>query len=331
MLLFPFKIICILLLYFCMHGMGTKIYTFHESPGTNKLSSASVNNAPGGHLPDHFMICSSHSQQQINTPNTWTIYVLYEDSSFSKPWLSVGFYKYNVLWANIDFNYWHKLGSVDRKAFFNWIHICVEVDTINGILKASINGGNMTTVDNVKGLTPVPKLYLRLGVVHESFGPTHVQFIGSVGNVNIFNLKYGAKENLSLIASGSACKLLEGDLYLAWPDTSLDVDGSGVEESELNEKILCSQSTVLNSRLPLTWMKANAVNECMKYGKGIISKPPSLDMRNVSSADMEIIYGENYQECTFFWTPFDDKSSEGIFIDERTNETLRYKLLITSS
>ena len=243
----------------------------------------------------------------------------------------MGFYKYNVLWAYLDFNYWHKLGSVVREAFFNWIHICVEVDTINGILKASINGGNMTTVDNVQGLTPVPKLYLRLGVVHESFGPTHVQFIGSVGNVNIFNLKYGAKENLSLIASGSACKLLEGHLYLAWPDTSLDVDGSGVEESELNEKILCSQSTVLNSRLPLTWMKANAVNECMKYGKGIISKPPSLDMRNVSSVDMEIIYGENYQECTFFWTPFDDKSSEGIFIDERTNETLRYKLLITSS
>ena len=321
-----------LILILPWYGMGTMVFTFHEGlSDPDELSSATLTNAPDAPLPDHFIICSSHKQQQVDTANTNTVFVLYEDNSFTKPWFSIGFYKDNKLWTNTRYISWQYHGSVTRETLLQWVHICVEVDTINGILKASINGGNMATVDNVLGLTPVPKLYLQLGVVHESFGPTHVQFIGSVGNVNIFNLENGAKKNLSLVTTGSACKLLEGHLYLAWPDTSLDVDGSGVEESELNEKILCSQSTVLNSRLPLTWMKANAVNECMKYGKGIISKPPSLDMRNVSSADMEIIYGENYQECAFFWTPFNDKNNEGVFIDESTNETLRYRLIITFS
>ena len=177
---------------------GIKVFEFNEG---NNLSSATVTNA----LPDQFLICSSHTQQVVNTPNTRTIYVLYKDSSFTTPWLSIGFYKNNILWANIRFNYWYILGQVTRETLLYWVHICVEVDTIKGMLRASINGGNVTTVTNVQGLTPVPKLHLRLGVVHESY---HLQqpeqFIGAVANVNILN-KVTQK-----LASVKACKLNNG-------------------------------------------------------------------------------------------------------------------------
>ena len=83
-------IILAFFLCFPWHGMGTKVFTFHEGSSVNdELSSATLINAPAAPLPDHFVICSSHKQQQIGTRNTGTIYALYEDSSFSKPWFSV--------------------------------------------------------------------------------------------------------------------------------------------------------------------------------------------------------------------------------------------------
>ena len=55
-----------------------------------------------------------------------------------------------------------------------------------------------------------------------------------------------------------------------------------------------------------------------------LSKPPSLNMTNVTKLALENIYGENHEECTYFWTPFTDKYSEGNFVDELTNETIGY-------
>ena len=65
--------------------MGTKVFTFQEGiTEAGELSSATLTNAPDAPLPDHFIICSSHKQQQIGTRNTETIYALYENSSFTK-------------------------------------------------------------------------------------------------------------------------------------------------------------------------------------------------------------------------------------------------------
>ena len=88
-------IITTLLLCFPLNGLGTRVFTFFEdSSATIDLSSATPTNAPEKPLPDHFIICSSHNQQQIDTLNTRTIYVLYEDSDFTKPWFAIGVWKY---------------------------------------------------------------------------------------------------------------------------------------------------------------------------------------------------------------------------------------------
>ena len=165
---------------------------------------------------------------------------------------------------------------------------------------------------------------LRLGVAHDDYiDPT--QFFGSVTNLNIFYLKHAVDENLlSLASSGDASKFIKNMLYLSWSTNNWNNVGNRVEMEYLDENILFSESKELNFRLPRKWRKAQATNECRKYGQGTISKPTEL--KDVTKMKLENIYGEHFQECNYFWTPFTDFHHEGIFIDENTNETIRYVL-----
>ena len=54
------------------------------------------------------------------------------------------FYK---LWAEINYKHWYGIGYLKRETFLNWIHICVEVDTVTSTLRASVNGGNVNGWD----------------------------------------------------------------------------------------------------------------------------------------------------------------------------------------
>ena len=320
----------ILLLYFPSNGLGTKVFKFKEgSTDNNTLSSATLVNASESPLPDHFVICSSHKQQQVDTINANNIYVLYEDSNFTKPWISIGFYYHvNALWANIRYlqNIWYRLGYATREAFLHWIHICVEVDSINAKIRTSINGGNVTTVSNVKGLTPVPKLYLRLGVVQQSGNIGQFQFYGYVANLNILSLQNKTQDINSLFPTiGNACELMlnESSFISSWEQTVWKLVGKAVQEVQLHKNDICTKSKVFNFRIPLRRDQHEAVEECRKYERHAnISKPPSPDMNNVTDIDMEHIYGEHYKECELFWTTFTDKYTEGTFVDELTNETI---------
>ena len=309
--------------------MGTKVFTFQEGiTEAGELSSATLTNAPDGPLPDHFIICSSHKQQQIGTRNTETIYVLYEDSSFTRPWFSIGFWKFldYVLMVNIRFDRWYDLGQVTRETFLFWIHVCVEVDTINGTLRASINGGNVTTVEKVRGLNPGQKLHMRLGLGHDNRDDNLYQHFGSVSNINIFTLQNGVKvkENLR---TKSACEQIGYSFFQSWMDSKWKIIGKGAHEEELDEKVFCSKSTVLNFRIPLLWNKHEATKECRKYAEHAnISKPPLLDRNDTTDVDMKNIYGEKYTDtqCKYFWTHFTDQYEEGCFVDENTDKSTMY-------
>ena len=310
--------------------MGTKVFTFHERiTESEDLSSATLTNAPDAPLPDHFIICSSHKQQQIGTRNTQTIYVLYEDSEFIRPWFSIGFWKLTydyVLMVNIRYDRWYDLGQVTRETFQFWIHVCVEVDTVNGALRASINGGNVTTVEKVRGLTPGQKLNLRLGVGHDNRDDNLYQYFGSVSNINIFTVQkeIEVEENLR---TQSSCEQIGNSFFQSWMDSKWKVIGKGAHAEELDEKVFCSKSTVLNFRIPLLWNKHEATKECRKYGEHAnISKPPLLDRNDTTDVDMKNIYGEKYTDtqCKYFWTHFTDQYEEDCFVDENADESTMY-------
>ena len=228
--MFEMKVVIILcLVTFPSSGMGMKVLTFNES---SELSSATV---AMDNLPQHFLICSSHTQHQINTPSTRTIYVLYQDSQFTKPWLSIGFWYCNsipCLNVNVNFSGWYELGIVTREKFLSWVHICVEVDMVNATLRAAVNGDVLKTVHNVPGLNPPhSKLNMRLGVVQDSFDRAPTQYIGSVSNVKIFNLgQRTSKDFLSLASGASVCKSTDDStLFLGWSDRNWNVIGKVVE------------------------------------------------------------------------------------------------------
>ena len=218
-------VIILCLVTFPWSGMGMKVLTFNES---SELSSATLSM---DNLPHHFLLCSSHTQQQINTPSTRTIYVLYRDSQFTKPWLSIGFWYCNFipcLNVNVNFSGWYELGIVTREKFLNWVHICVEVDTVNVTLRAAVNGDVLKTVQNVHGLNPPhTKLNMRLGVVQDSSDRAPTQYIGSVSNVKIFNLGQRASKDILFSASGpSVCKSIDDStLFLGWSDSNWNVVG----------------------------------------------------------------------------------------------------------
>ena len=316
-------ILNILLAFCACDGTGTKAFIFHDTEDGN-LTTATLTNAPREPLPEHFLICSSHNQQQIDTPNTYVSgYVLYEDSDFTNPWFNIKYDRFGQLEINIKYNNVYFMGHVTLETFLYWIHTCVEVDTITGTLRASANGVLLKTIDNNQGLksTPAPRLNLRLGVVHESFYGYYNQFIGGVGNIKIFNLDQRMNDSFLEKASADACKHLETPLYLSWSDTKWSIIGSGSEKITLDDETLCNASKRLNGRIPSIWNKIDASDECGKFGMGIIAKPTKL--KNLSTNDLKDIYGKHYDQCRYFWTPFTDEYTEGTFIDEVTNETIR--------
>ena len=254
------KIAIAVVLCFPWNGLGTRVFNFNEGISVkDELSSVSLTDVPSEPLPGHFAICSSHTQQLIDTPNTRTVYVLYEDSNFTRPWFSIGFYSQGQgrykLFANTKFNFWYQLlWNVPRETFLDWIHICVDVDTVTSRLRTSLNGGNVTTVTDIEGLTPVPRLYLQLGVVAESYSYygdlVPVQFIGAVGNVNIYKSVEGGAQDPLTFSNPCNVSSVEKSMYLAWSNTKWNVVGEGVEEKEVDRKVLFSATKVLNFRIP---------------------------------------------------------------------------------
>ena len=119
----------VLMLTLSWKANGTKIFSFHDvtnnnATGSGGISSATATNMPEEHVPDRFTICSSHKQQQIETSNTATIYVLYGDSNFSaKVWIPIQHVNGGCVWcfyllllvAGAD-------GETVRNMFFR--HVC---------------------------------------------------------------------------------------------------------------------------------------------------------------------------------------------------------------
>ena len=171
---------------------GISLTIFQSKPGdvdeTQQISAAKLSNYPEEILPQQFVICSSSLQGRIGL-NTKTLYVVYEDENYRDPWLSIGFWEKGVLWANIEDMKWYLLGEVMVSDLFRWIHICVEIDLAKSTIKTSINGKNTTIVQDVKKISSVPKLYLVLGVVDNSWYEEQYQYNGQITNIHLLKVR----------------------------------------------------------------------------------------------------------------------------------------------
>ena len=213
-------------------NFAVKTIEFIENHQESSLSSAILANEPMIKLPEHFVICSSHYQAHMNTKNTHTIFVLYEDENFTIPWLSIGIWSENRLWANVMHDSWHILGSVQTQDLFEWIHICLEIDLVKKTIVTSINGKDFDIKD-VEDMSPSANagFNIKLGIVHHSGRDAKEQFYGKLTNIQLLS---PTSEKLSTITK-SLCNYWANTTILAWSDMNWKFSGENFEEFDTGD------------------------------------------------------------------------------------------------
>ena len=253
----------------CSLAVKTIEFNGHNLKSTSTLSSAVLANKPMIKLPEHFIICSSHYQRQVDTKNTHTIYVIYQDENFTLPWLNIGFWKENILWANVMHDTWHILGNLQSQDLLEWIHICLEIDLVKKTISTSVNGKDYGII-NVVGMDfPVDAGFnIRLGIVHHSIQHAEKeQFHGKLTNIQLLQPVAGEISNLTK----SLCINRANTTILSWSDMKWTFSGNNVKELETNLGLICPTSPYADLRVPFEWTKNRAVDMCRKLGNGKIT------------------------------------------------------------
>ena len=293
--------------YFCLFlafrvSFGIKMFEFNKNLGVSdsEFSAATLQNKEL--IPKQFILCSSHFQREVNTPSTHTIYVIYEDEKFLTPWFNIGIWTENYLWANIENSDWYNLGKLLKGDFADWIHICLKFDIDKQEIETSINGRSHTKT-RVGKFQKVPKLNLKIGIVHHSDSVIPNQFFGKVSNIQI--LKYDDETMLSDLTK-DLCKNREELGILAWSNMKWNIFGEGVKFVDTDSSYICSNSSYIDLYVPFQVTRSRGKEVCSKLGKGEIStlKHP-ITMKG----------------CVDFWTPYLFSPEEEKTVNEYRNES----------
>ena len=70
------------------NGLPNKIFKFQKKENTTskEISTATLKNIPKEKLPNSFVICSTHKQEEFNTKNTRIMYSIYSNEDFQERW-----------------------------------------------------------------------------------------------------------------------------------------------------------------------------------------------------------------------------------------------------
>ena len=200
----------------------------------------------------------------------------------------------------------HILEFLDPKLDF-WYHICMRVDLKGSKIEVAVNGkwlGNSTV-----NVTNAPsKLSMKIGVGHNN-----KQFQGSVANVQLFN-----EGNVTAI-SGLPCQSWPSAL-LAWDPNSWKVNGSYWVLTEEFEDIFCNISDNYNLAIH-TWLSmSEGLDICNhKLNNSII---PFEDNHDLFLKYIAWHVNTTGGTCVDIWTPFSDKQSEGVFVNNNNNNNV---------
>ena len=300
----------------CSFAVKTLEFTHLESAST--FSSAILANKPTIKLPEHFILCSSHYQTQMDTKNTRTIYVIYQDENLTVPWLSIGFWSEEKLWANVMHDTWHILGTLQSQDLFEWIHICLEIDLVKKTILTSINGKDFG-ITNVLDMNPavISGFHIRLGIVHHSVRAVKEQFHGKLANIQLLLPVDGEQANLTK----SLCIERAKTNILSWSDMKWTFSGNNFKELEKDSSLICPISQYADLRVPFQWSNKRGVDMCSKLGSGkITSLNHTYDTTLISEKSLNIKYGVVDNECERFLTPYVYNEIEGIVRNENTGE-----------
>ena len=240
--------------------------------------------------------------------NTHTIYVLYTDSSYLVPWFSIGIWSQNGLWVNVNNLDWIALGQIPSHLLLNWIHICLDINIVEGSIQTFIGGKTWSLIEDVN-LKPPEKIYLRLGIVDHSYWEKNYQFYGKISNINIYQKTH------------NPCNEAIKDSLITWSEMQWKALGNDVTEIKVEDNF-CSYFKYLYLRVPLRWSVKESQNLCKKFGNGTLLDFD--DPSDLSLVNPKLLYGSkwDFDYCECLWSAYKLISKDNI-INENTNETVR--------
>ena len=240
-----------------------------------------------------------------------------QDEEMTVPWISIGIWFDNILWLNYNHKYWQELGTVPERFLYQWMHICLEIDTSSKTIKASLNGKSLGTRKQINELNTNPKLNMRLGIVHTSVEREKLsQFHGNISNIHIYEKGFNMTKS-----SKNLCSTDNGNSILLWSDMvwkKINLNYSMVDSSSI-----CPNEDFTLIKVPFKWTKTESEQICPKFGNGQIAGV--MNPENPNNATFYMKYYGNDTNCFYFWTPYlykynGDESDK--VVNMYSNETL---------
>ena len=277
------------------------VFTFKSTLSLKEKGPTFANLAKEIPLPENFILCASIKQARFDDVGFYTI-----DGQDSQEWLAMEFQTFSketklIIRRGKSF---HKIGELPNAWLDYWYHICMRLDLKDSKIAVAVNGewlGN--TAVNV---TNKPnKLKMKIGV-----GYQNQQFQGSVANIQLYT------EGNVTVMSRSPCQSWQATL-LIWDPNDWKVTGSDWVLTEEFEDIFCNISDNYNLAIP-TW---STIQESLDICKHKLNNSVIPFEENHVSFLKYIEWHANTTggTCVDIWTPFSDKQSEGVFINNNNN------------
>ena len=184
------------------------------------------------------------------------------------------------------------------KSAIEWVHVCVEIDSIQNVVKVSVNGGNISTLTGVLTPRETRQLSMFIGIPPPDIRSSYPrQFTGLVSNINIY--LHNSQLDIQEISADPCLHATSGD-FLAWEGTDWIKHGDGdhLLEVDMEAADVCNENPVIRMALPLemSWLDANETCHMLSTSGTL------ADIR--TNQDVHKMVESTSQSCDYMWTPY---------------------------
>ena len=203
------------------------------------------------------------------------------------------------------------------KSAIEWIHVCVEINSIQNVVKVSVNGGNISTMTGALKPTEERQLSMFIGLPPPDIRSSYPrQFIGMVSNINIY--LFNTELNIQKLSSDPCLHATRGD-FMAWEDSDWIKHGDGQHllEVELEAPDVCNENPLITMPLPLemSWQDANQTCHLLSTSGNL------ADIRN--NHDVHKMVESSSQSCDYMWTPYVHDGQRQTYISSNDGQEIR--------
>ena len=279
------------------------VFTFNETLESSGSTSFATFVGDLDIPDDTFIFCISVKQARFDDVGFCSV----QGKDFSE-WIRLEFRKFSdaiKLALSWDGKY-NILGAIQNPRLDYWYHVCLKIDLPSTKVEVAVNGEYLGEVVD-QNLTNVPdKLQMKI-----EEGEHNLQFQGSVANIQVIN------DGDVTEISASPCN--RKDTILPWSPNDWKMVGPHWSLVEEYEEVFCGFNDQYILAIPTLMTLDESYPTCkQKLNQSIIPfQEDAESFRKYVAWHMSVTGGA----CSYIWTPFSDKITEGQFLNMNNNET----------